>query len=261
VVAAAGAEAEGGAGAAVVDSVDSGVEEVSRAAVREENSDMARMTLDTFTSRVGEVLGPRLVTLLLYGSAAREQGPGSGERTMNTLLIVDRVDGDLFARLGAPVRDWVSANHPPPLVFAEQEWRDSADAFAIEYEDIRDAHRILAGRNPWTGISVRREHVRRQLEHELMGKLVHLRQAYVAHWSRPKRLAEVVRGTRAGVLTMLRAVLRLAGRTPPADSAALVRDAAALIGFASDGITEPAAYLDAVTRTAEYVNRMERNPS
>ena len=122
-------------------------------------------------------------------------------------------------------------------------------------------HRILAGRDPWTGITVRREHVRRQLEHELMGKLVHLRQAYVAGWNHPKRLAEVVRGTRAGFLTMLRAVLRLAGRTAPADSAALVRDAAALIGFAPDGLTEPAAYLQAVTRTAEYLNRMERNPS
>jgi len=143
----------------------------------------------------------------------------------------------------------------------EREWRQSADAFPIEYEDIRDAHRILAGRDPWTGVTVRREHVRRQLEHELMGKLVHLRQAYIADWNHPRRLAEVVRGTRAGFLTMLRAVLRLAGRTPPADSAALVRDAAALIGFAPDGLTEPAAYLQAVTRTAEYLNRMERNPS
>ncbi len=60
---------------------------------------------------------------------------------------------------------------------------------------------------------------------------------------------------------MLRAVLRLAGRTPPAASAALVRDAGALIGFAPDGLTEPVAYLEAVTRTAEYVNRLERNPS
>ena len=223
---------------------------------------MARMTLEAFATRVAEALGPRLVSLVLYGSAAREQGAGSGEpAAMNTLMIADGVDTDLFARIAAPVRDWVAARHPPPLVFAEQEWRDSADAFAIEYEDIREAHRILAGRNPWTGISVRREHVRRQLEHELMGKLVHLRQAYVADWGRPKRLAEVVRGTRAGFLTMLRAVLRLAGRTPPADLAALVRDAAALIGFASDGFTEPAAYLAAVTRTAEYVNRMERNPS
>ena len=230
-----------------------------RAVEREENSDMARMTVENFATRVGEALGARLVALVLYGSAAREQGGES--QAMNTLLIVDRVDVDVLARLGAPVQDWVKANHPPPLVFADQEWRDSADAFAIEHEDIRESHRVLAGRNPWTGLTVRREDVRRQLEHELIGKLVHLRQAYVADWNRPKRLADVVRGTRAGFLTMLRAVLRLAGRTPSADSAALVRDAAALIGFASAGLTEPAAYLDAVTRTAEYVNRMERNPS
>jgi hypothetical protein len=94
-----------------------------------------------------------------------------------------------------------------------------------------------------------------------MGKLVHLRQAYAAEWNSPKRLSEVVRGTRAGFLTMLRAVLRLAGRGAPAESAALLRDAGALIGFAADGLTEPAAYLDAVTRTAEFVNRMERKPS
>jgi len=71
----------------------------------------------------------------------------------------------------------------------------------------------------------------------------------------------VVRGTWAGFLTMLRAVLRLAGRPAPATPDALVRDAAGLIGFGADGLAEPAAYLDAVTRTAAYVNRLERNPS
>jgi hypothetical protein len=70
-----------------------------------------------------------------------------------------------------------------------------------------------------------------------------------------------VQGTRAGFLTMLRAVLRLSARTPPEATEALVRDAGALIGFAGEGWTEPAAYLNAVTKTAEYVHRMERNPS
>jgi len=219
---------------------------------------MARMTQESFAGRVAEALGPRLVTLVLYGSAARE--PSADPAAMNTLLIVTD-DSDFLGPLATVMKDWSAAGHPPPIIMTEREWRRSADAFPIEYEDIREAHRILAGRDPWTGITVRREHVRRQLEHELMGKLVHLRQAYVAGWNHPKRLAEVVRGTRAGFLTMLRAVLRLAGRTPPADSAALVRDAAALIGFAPDGLTEPAAYLEAVTRTAEYLNRMERNPS
>jgi hypothetical protein len=219
---------------------------------------MARMTLDAFAAAVAAALGPRLTTLLLYGSAARE--PHANPAAMNTLLIVTD-DGDFLGLLSGVMKDWTAAGHPPPIIMLEREWRQSADAFPIEYDDIRAAHRILAGRDPWVGIQVRREHARRQLEHELMGKLVHLRQAYVVDWHRPKRLADVVRGTRAGFLTMLRAVLRLAGRTPPADSAALVRDAALLIGFASDGLTEPAAYLDAVTRTAEYVNRMERNPS
>ena len=223
---------------------------------------MARMTADDFATRLTNALGPRLATLLLYGSAAREQGVGSREPDgMNTLLIVDGVDADLFTRLAPPVRDWIGARHPPPLVLTEQEWRDSADAFPIEYEDIRGHHRVLAGRDPWRGVAVQREHIRRQLEQELMGKLMHLRQAFAAYWNQPKRLADVARDTRSSFLTMLRAVLRLAGRTPPASADALVRDAAALIGFAADTLTEPVAYLDAVTRTADYVNRMERKPS
>lgn len=221
---------------------------------------MARMTLAAFADQVAGALGPRLVSLLLYGSAAREQGAGSGEPDrMNTLLIVDRADAELFQRLHAPIRGWVSASHPPPLILTEREWRDSADAFPVEYEDIRAGHRVLAGRDPWHGIRIQPEHVRRQLEQELMGKLVHLRQVYAAEWSNPKRLADVVAGTRAGFLTMLRALLRLAGRPVPAAVEPLVREAGALIGFPADGLVEPAAYLDAVTRTAEYVNRMERN--
>lgn len=222
---------------------------------------MARTTLETFANQIAAALGDRLVSLMLYGSAARQPDAGSAAPDgMNTLLIVDRADTELFARLKPAVQGWID-QHPPPLVLTEQEWANSADAFPIEYEDIRDGHRVLAGRDPWHGIRVNREHVRRQLEHELMGKLVHLRQAYAAEWGNPKRLADIVSGTRAGFLTMLRAVLRLAGRPVPATVEALVREAGALIGFAIDELNDPARYLDAVTRTAAFVNRLERNPS
>jgi hypothetical protein len=225
---------------------------------------MARISTDEFAAQVTEALGPRLATLLLYGSAARH--PAEAAATLNTLLIVrdggeGALDGDVFARLAEPVKQWVAAGHPPPLLMTDREWRESADAFPIEYEDIREAHRLLAGRDPWSGIVVRREDVRRQLEHELMGKLMHLRQAFAAYWSEPKRLAQVVRETRSSFLAMLRAALRLAGRAAPSTPDALVREAAGLIGFSADRLSEPAAYLDAVTRTAEYVNNMERNDS
>lgn len=244
---------------------------------------MARMTLEAFAAAVAAATGPRLGTLLLYGSAARAARaaprPAVG---WNTLLLVDDVEDDLFARLAAPVRDWTAAGHPAPLILTAREWRDSADAFPIEYEDIREAHRILAGRDPWegAGIAVRRDHVRRQLEHELMGKLVHLRQAYAAYWHDRARLAAVIAGTCAGFFTMLRAVLRFAGRTPPATPADLLRDAAAAVGFPAADLERlavatsrdtpvklktddplPAAYLHAVARTAEHVHRLERTDS
>jgi len=226
---------------------------------------MARMSLEDFSAQLGNALGARLGTLLLYGSAARAGG-GATPTTpgMNTLLVVagdGAADAALFSTIAEPVRAWVAAGHPPPLILTEREWRESADAFPIEYEDIREAHRLLAGRDPLPGIAVSRDHVRRQLEHELKGKLMHLRQAYAAAWDRPKELAEIVRETRPGFLAMLRAALRLAGRTPPAEPEALVRAAGTLIGFAPEAFTEPAAYLSAVTRTADYVNRLERTIS
>src|SRR5256714_8403794 len=67
-----------------------------------------------------------------------------------------------------------------------------------------------------------------------MGKLVRLRQAYGALWAEPKRLAGVIVGSAPGFFTMLRALLRLAGKPVPARPEALVGAAATLIGFAAD---------------------------
>src|SRR5437016_6475598 len=233
---------------------------------------MATMTLEQFAAAVAAALSDRLVALLLYGSAARgTHVPGRSD--VNTLLICDAVDETLFARLEQPVREWGRSVHPAPIILREREWQTSADAFAIEYEDMREAHRLLAGRDPWRGVTVQREHLRRQLEHELMGKLVRLRQAYAALRGDPKQLAQVLVRSAAGFFTMLRAALRLAGKQPPAPPDTLVREAGAVIGFSPDGLAPlvghalgarqlklasgdplPAAYLAAVARTAEFVN-------
>jgi len=235
---------------------------------------MAERTAETFGSEVAAALGGRLRALLLYGSAARGT-PVARRAALNTLLVCDAVDEALFATLEPAVRTWTRAGHPAPLIFTEQEWQDSADAFAIEYEEIRQAHRLLAGRDPWQGISVRREDLRRQLESELVGKLVRLRQAYAATRSDPKRLTEVVVGSASGFFTMLRSMLRLSGRAVPADPEDVARDAAALAGFPPTALDDlvahvrgraplalaardprAAAYLAVLARTAEFVNSL-----
>jgi hypothetical protein len=231
---------------------------------------MAAKAVEAFAHEISGALGQRLVALLLYGSAARGTA-NTKHSDVNTLLVVDVVDDQLFTLLEAPLRSWTDAQHPPPLIMTEPEWRYSADAFPVEYEDIREAHRLLAGRDLWIDVQVEPDHVRRQLERELMGKLVHLRQLYAAARLRPGALASVIEESASGFFTMLRAVLRLAGKTPPAEPGELLAVAGALVGFAaaplsalasparplklSAGDPLPGAYLAAVTRTTEYVNR------
>src|SRR2546423_15333608 len=203
---------------------------------------MATMTLEQFAAAVAAALGERVVALLLYGSAARGTHV-SGRSDMNTLLICDAVDEALFARLVPAVREWGRGGHPAPLILTEREWQTSADAFPIEYEDMREAPRLLAGRDPLRGGTVQREHLRRQLEHELMGKMVRLCQAYAGLRGEPKQLTQALVGSAAGFFTMLRATLRLAGKTPPAAPDALLREAGALLGFAPDRLPGPRAQL------------------
>src|SRR5947208_13056179 len=100
----------------------------------------SQLTVAQFAAEVARALGARLVALLLYGSWAR--GTHVPDRSdVNTLLICDTVDDALFAALAPAMRAWTRAGHPAPLILTEREWRESADAFPIEYEDMRDAHR------------------------------------------------------------------------------------------------------------------------
>ncbi len=228
---------------------------------------------EEFGQQVAAALGARLLSLLVYGSAARA-GPDAARGSINTLLIADGVDERLFQALGPLVAGWEQGGHPPPIILSDAEWHASADAFAIEYEDIRAAYRVVAGRSPWDGIAVDRDDVQRQLEHELVGKLIRLRQAYVGSLDDDRRLTQVVAASISGFLTMLRTTLRLAGTPVPEAPAEVVLAAAAVIGFPARDLADvvahaegraplrlerrdprAAAYLEAVARTADYVNR------
>ncbi len=235
---------------------------------------MAAMTLDMFANQVAAALGGRLVSLVVYGSAARAAGSHRRDASIDTLLIADGVDERLLTALAPVVKAWERAGHPPPIILSDGEWHASTDAFAIEYEDIRAAHRVVAGRDPWPGVTVQREDVQRQLEHELIGKLVRLRQGYVSALRDGHRLTALIAGSAPSFLTMLRTTLRLAGTRVPDTAAEVVLAGAAVIGFPAQDLADvvahlegraplklqpadprAATYLEAVARTADYVNR------
>src|SRR3989441_11653764 len=90
---------------------------------------MARLTPEQFADGVSQALGGRLVSLLLYGSAASgTHVPGRSD--VNTLLICDAVDEGLFAALEPALPRWGRAGKPPPPIPAEREGREAAGSLA-----------------------------------------------------------------------------------------------------------------------------------
>ena len=191
---------------------------------------MAKLTLDELVTQLKSAFGADLSSVVLYGSAAGgEHNPKRSDQ--NILVIVKQVPLSAAQAIAATARAWADAGNPPPMVFTEREWRGSSDVFPMEYADILEQNRVLYGSSPLDGISVRQEDLRLQLENEAMGKLLHLRRAFLAYALDDKKLLEMLRSTGSAVLVILRALCRLHGETPAADSPRLVDQAARLAGL------------------------------
>ena len=225
------------------------------------------------TGALTKALGDNLVTLALYGSTARGYHV-HGRSDLNTLVILKDARGVALAPARDAIRDWVNKGEPAPLIFSEAEWRDSADVFAIEIEDMRDAHKILAGKNPFDAIKTTHADLRAQLERELTGKLLQLRARHAATGGNGKALTQLLEQSAGSFFVLFRALMRLEGKKPAADPTTLVQDvvnAAKLdqgpfnwvVGRLSGAkgantlsADDPLAarYVDAIERLAKYVN-------
>jgi hypothetical protein len=182
---------------------------------------MARLTLEELVRQLGLVYGAGLRCVALYGSAAR--GEHNAKRSdLNVLVIVDAITMQHLRAEGALARSWRDAGNPPPLTLTLAEWRGSADIFPIEYADILAHHRVLHGAFPGDGIRIDPQHLRLQLEHEAMSKLLRLRHAVLQSSGDGRALADLLAASLSSILVLLRAALRLSGEEPAADSTALL---------------------------------------
>jgi predicted nucleotidyltransferase len=228
--------------------------------------------IEKFAARLEQALGGNLESLLLFGSTARGDGT-TGQSDINLLLVVRDARSEALRPAAGAIAEW-ARSQPAPLIFSAAEWAHSADVFPLEIEDMRDAHRVIRGRDPLAGITTTRDHLRHQLEREVREKLLHLRAAYAAAAPYGRPLARLLEESVGTFLVLCRGTIRLAGRTPPRDPHAVVQAAAELAGLDVTAFDWPLArragrataalkrydpvgsrYLDEIEKLAQYVNR------
>lgn len=165
------------------------------------------MTPEDFTETLTTALGQKLESVVLYGSAVT--GEHTGKRSNYNLLVVTSTLG--VAELDAitkPVKKWTQAGNPPPLMFTLDRLNQSADVFPIELLDIKDAHKILSGKDIINKIEVSTANLRHQLESELKAKLIQLRESYLLTEGKEKMIAELMVRSIASFQVLFRGALR-----------------------------------------------------
>jgi len=186
--------------------------------------------LRDLTTRLVKSLGENLVSFCLYGPAVRQDTRGAGKE-MTTLLIVRDVAPSALRPVEGGIAEWTKRGQPPPLVFSEDGWKASTDVFPIEIEDMREAHRVLHGGDPFEGITTTKADLRQELEREVRGKVLRLRTEFLAAAPRPKAMEDLLLDSAGTFFVLFRAVLRLAGHVPPQTPRTLVQEVAEVAGL------------------------------
>lgn len=184
------------------------------------------MTINDLTAKLAAAFGAECTAIVLYGSAAAST-PNEKGTDYNVLVILRTLRGDALRAASAPVREWADAGHRAPLILTEAEWRSSRDVFAMEHADIAGRHRVLHGALPALA-PVAPDDLRRQLEYEAMGALLHLRRGVLAIGHDPLRTLDLLVAAKGTTIALLRSLLRVHGREVPADAAAALAAAAPL---------------------------------
>ena len=166
------------------------------------------MTPEKLVEELKQACPKGLKSVILYGSAAA--GDHSGKQSDYNILVVTKDLGlDTLDAISKTASAWSKAGNPAPMLFTEERLAQAADVFPIELLDIRECHKVLYGEDLVQGLEIDPKNLRLEIEHELRGKLIHLRQSYLLTQGKSKAVVDLTTQSLSTFLVLFRASLRL----------------------------------------------------
>ncbi len=166
------------------------------------------MTPEKLVEELKQACPKGLKSVILYGSAAA--GDHSGKQSDYNVLVVTKDLGiDTLDAISKTATAWSKAGNPAPMLFTEERLAQATDVFPIELLDIRECHRVLHGVDLVAGLEIDTKNLRLEIEHELRGKLIRLRQSYLLTQGKSKAVADLMIQSLSTFLVLFRASLRL----------------------------------------------------
>jgi len=172
------------------------------------------MTLEKMTDELKAACGANLKSVILYGSAAA--GDHTGKHSdYNVLVVTEGLGRSELLAFSKTAKAWAKAGNPAPLLFTMERLNKATDVFPVELLDIKECHKILFGEDVVSNLDIHTGNLRLQIEHELRGNLIQLRQQYLLNAGNAKKVCDLMVRSLSSFLVLFRASLRLFGSEVP----------------------------------------------
>ncbi len=187
--------------------------------------------LQELVGRIHYACGDDLLSVVLYGSAARDDYHEQYS-DVNVMVVLRHMKPSVFPALTGVLAWWSREEKlRPPTIMTLEELRESADVFAIEMLDIQAAHKTLYGDDVVSAIEVPMNLHRVEVEHDLRTTLLRLRHHLLLTGDGDEELKTVLGKSVTSVVTLFRHALIALGENPPHAKSKVLEQAAEVFGF------------------------------
>lgn len=179
---------------------------------------------------------------------------------VNVLVVLDQFDRKLADPIREDARLARATVRLQPMFLLANEVTLAADAFSVKFEDILSRRFVLAGVDPFAGLTIPRDRIIHRLQQVLLNTIIRLRATYVLTSLREEQLAREIAEASAPLRSSALSIRVLEGHPASSPKAALEAIAPelpggpwsdVLTGFSDareDGMLPPGAAPDLLMR-------------
>ncbi len=158
--------------------------------------------------------GSDLLSIILYGSGARgEYVPKKSD--INFLIVLSERGIAHLEKALDLIPKWRQRAVAVPLFLTKWYIASALDTYPIEFLDMKTHHRLVFGEDVLNDLQIDKNHLRLQIERELRGKLLALRQGFLSTGNDRDSLRAMLAGTVSTFAAIFEALLFLKGEEPP----------------------------------------------
>jgi hypothetical protein len=148
------------------------------------------------------IFGDRLVALVAHSP---------GHQPQASLALVTSLTVDDLSACAAAAAAWQRAGAATPIVIPRDEFAQSLDTFPVEFGEILVRHETVWGADPFAGLQVQPQDLRRACEGQVRSLLLHLREDYMEAAGSRAAVDSLMREAAPRFRQLLRLVTRLEG--------------------------------------------------